>query len=1045
MESWLTRITDYLLTQSWQIAILTIVVAAASFFLRNRSAHVRYLLWLVVLAKCLVPPVYSISLAVLPQREPLASAAAVPLAERGIAENSAPEGAVTEPVRPTFRPTATPPAPQVLEKPATYNIRAWPAVGWLAGALALLAFNLVNALRTQVWLQRQRRTLPVESRREIRSFFSAHGLKRIPSIWLLDGVSQPFVWGLVRGSIYLPLDFADLKDRNRWASLLGHELSHVIRCDAVVNSFQVVAQIVFWFHPFVWWANRRIRTEREKCCDEMTVARLHTPPEDYSEAIVETLAAKHEQVRPVPSLAVAGQIKNIEERIKTMLKPGKKFYKRPSLIVAMAIMLIALLTVPTALVLTARAVAGAAATPLHQAAADRNLKEARSLISRGANINAKDKEGRTPLFYAVENGHTFMCDLLIVKGADVNAKDAAGDTPLHHAARLVTHGDWRLAAELTRRGADVNAMNKQRQTPLHVALEGGNNKHAHVASMLLWYDVNINAEDANGTTVLHLAAQRAIDPEDWGEGVLGRILTKGADANLKDAKGRAALHFACDHDPDAQHIVKMILERAKGVRLDIADSNGVTPLHIAALRGQRNACELLIANGANVDAKDKYGRTPAHHAVRAGNIETANSLIENGADISSIHLSAYKGNLSNLKTLLARGVSVNEQDETGFTALHAAAAGGHREVVEYLISQGGDIEAEGGPGWTALSYAARGNYKDVVEALRAKGIGGGKKVSRLLPVVIERGYVDIATTLIALGADVNFDDGRPLGMAARHGHKDIVELLISKGAAVINPGQEQWWDPLDEAARYGRIDIARYLIEAGADVNGKVSSWSPLGFAAGNGHKRMVEFLLSKGADVNKAGGWGFLHEAIHYNHFDIVKLLLEHGADVNQGGGYSPLGLAAWYVPAFVELLVNNGGDVNAISPKWGWTPLHLAVYGGNRDAFDLLVSRGANVNARTDRKETVLHLLIQWGRKPDQVRFVLSRGVDINAADACGWTALHRAVLYNLPEIVDLLMAEGADVNVKDNDGRTPLWLAKERRQERIVGLLRKHGAEE
>jgi ankyrin repeat protein len=910
--------------------------------------------------------------------------------------------------------------------------------------VALSFYYLLNALRTQIWLQRRRKALPSESARTIERLFAAHGVKRKPRVWLLERINQPFVWGLVRGSIYLPATLLDGKNAKFQASLLGHELSHVVRLDAMINSLQVIAQTIFWFHPLLWWANRKIRDEREKCCDEMTIARLNAPPEEYGEAIVETLAIKYEQARPVPSLAVAGQVKNTEERIRTMLKPGKKFRKRPSLVALTVALLFAVCAVPTTLVLTARAGAKAS-TPLHQAVADDNLKEVRSLISKGANVNAKDNEGRTPLFYAVENGHSLLCDLLIVKGADVNVKDEAGDTPLHYAARLVSHGDWRLAAELARRGADVNATNNQHQTPLHIALEGGTNAHSHVASMLLWNDVNTNAEDSKGTTVLHLAAQRAINPEDWGEGVLGRILAQGADANLKDAKGRAALHFACDHDPDAQHIVKMIIRRAKGVRLDIADSNGVTPLHIAALRGQRNACELLIANGANVDAKDKYGRTPAHHAVRAGNIETANSLTNNGADISSIHISAYKGNLSNLKTLLTKGVSVNQKDETGFTALHAAAARGNREIVGYLISQGATVKAESGPGWTALSYAARGNHKEVVEMLRAKGIGGGKEVSRHLPTVIERGYVDMATTLIALGADVNFGKGEPLKMAARHGRKDIVELLISKGAAV-DPGQEQS-GPLDEAAHYGHIDIAKYLIEAGADVNGEVSYWSPLGRAVGSkGQKRMVEFLLSKGADVNKGGErmWGFLHEAIHYGHIDIVKLLLEHGADVNQGG-YTPLAVAAWYQPVFVELLLDNGADVNAISPAWGLTPLHWAARGNNRRIFDLLVSRGANVNARTDKKETVLHLLIQWGRKPDQVGFVLDRGVDINAADACGWTALHRAVLYNRPEIVELLIAEGADVNLKDGDGRTALFLSKERGYTEIVKLLREHGAKE
>ena len=70
METYLTQITDYLLAQSWQIAILVVTVAAATYVLRNKSAHVRYLLWLIVLAKCLVPPLMTVPVAVLPQDEP---------------------------------------------------------------------------------------------------------------------------------------------------------------------------------------------------------------------------------------------------------------------------------------------------------------------------------------------------------------------------------------------------------------------------------------------------------------------------------------------------------------------------------------------------------------------------------------------------------------------------------------------------------------------------------------------------------------------------------------------------------------------------------------------------------------------------------------------------------------------------------------------------------------------------------------------------------------------------------------------------------------
>ena len=97
-----------------------------------------------------------------------------------------------------------------------------------------------------------------------------------------------------------------------------------------------------------------IRQEREKCCDEMAVAHLDTPPEHYTGAIVDALAAERRSAHPIPSLAIVGSVRDIEERIKTMLRPGKTFRRRPSLVAATVALLIALVTIPTALVLTAR-------------------------------------------------------------------------------------------------------------------------------------------------------------------------------------------------------------------------------------------------------------------------------------------------------------------------------------------------------------------------------------------------------------------------------------------------------------------------------------------------------------------------------------------------------------------------------------------------------------------------------------------------------------------------------------------------------------------
>jgi len=355
MAGYLTVVMRYLVAQSWQIAVLTAVIAAATFALRHRSAHVRHLLWLIVLAKCLVPPFHAVSLPVLegtpfsspprawsPDPSPIAS----PILPEAL---GALHNALSFPVDRGFdsrRPTGV---------AGGSSPSGWVAgILWLAGAGGYLAMNLLRILRGHAWLWKMRRPLPDEAQADAANLLRAYGARRLPRMWIMEGVGQPFVWGLLRGSIYVPPGFLSIESPEHRRDVLAHEFSHVLRCDAAVNAVQVVTQGLFWFHPFVWWANHKIRQEREKCCDEMVIARLHTTPKDYSTAIIETLARARESARPVPSLAVASPLKHIEERIRTMLRPGGRFYRRPSLVAAVLIILAALVTVPTAVVLNVK-------------------------------------------------------------------------------------------------------------------------------------------------------------------------------------------------------------------------------------------------------------------------------------------------------------------------------------------------------------------------------------------------------------------------------------------------------------------------------------------------------------------------------------------------------------------------------------------------------------------------------------------------------------------------------------------------------------------
>ena len=837
MENYLTQITNYLLTQSWQIAVLVVAIAAVNLALKNRSSHVRYLLWLIVLAKCLAPPLLTVPLAILPEEKtsvpvPI-SLAQMPTVAFEVVDMSTAEVPVA--------PAVAVPAPTVTEKPARLTTRQWIGFGWIVGVAAFFLFAVIKALRTNFWLWRQRKPLPAKIQIGIEKLFSSLDLKTFPKVWLVEGIGQPFVWGLLRGSIYLPADFIKINSDEHQRGILGHELSHILRFDAAVNVLQIIAQAVFWFHPFVWWVNRRIRAEREKCCDEMTIARLGAKAKEYSTAIVNILTSEQKSTRPVPSLAVAGPVKNIEERIKTMLRPGRKFYRRPSLIAAITVFLVAFLTVPTALVLTARAGTETprpetrSTRPLHEAAAAGDIEKVKSLISKGADVNEKDPGGKTPLHCASEKGHTEVARLLLAQGAYVNAIGWEM-TPLHFAAMS---GDKKTVELLLSKGAHINAKTRQGRTPLFKAMaspavgreevvellvsKGAKIPELHLAAYLgdmeklkkyLQDEIDINSQEDFGSTALHAAANSGkkdivefliskganVDAKDayYGvtplyyaamhnyEDIADLLLAKGADVNAKEEDGHYTLLYYAIWD-NSKDAIKLLI--SKGANVNVKDESGYTPLVFAVWENDKDMVELLIDKGADINIEDNDGYTPLYWAAMEGNKELVELLTAKGATpISAIHLAARAGDLAKVKSLIEAGADINARDKGGGTPLFSAVFADHDDVARFLIAQGADVNAKDKNDMTPLHDACRRGRKDGVELLISKGADVNAKDSEgstPLHLVFFSGRMDVAELLIAKGADINAKDNKErtaLSLAKEQGHEGIVELLRKHGA-----------------------------------------------------------------------------------------------------------------------------------------------------------------------------------------------------------------------------------------------------------------------
>lgn len=174
---------------------------------------------------------------------------------------------------------------------------------------------------------------------------------------------------------------------------------------------------------------------------------------------------------------------------------------------------------------------------LHFAAEQGNLNAVKYFVEKGADINANNWYGGTPLKLAVSNGHLDVVRYLVEKGASVDLKDsswnAKGWVPLHFAAHK---GYLDIVKCLIEKGADVNAKNNyDSSTPLHEAAQYG---HLTVAEELIEKNANINAKDKYGYTPLHSAALNG------HLAVVKKLIEKGADVNVKNNNGQIPLDIA---------------------------------------------------------------------------------------------------------------------------------------------------------------------------------------------------------------------------------------------------------------------------------------------------------------------------------------------------------------------------------------------------------------------------------------------------------------------------------------------------------------------
>ncbi|HEX2080719.1 MAG TPA: M56 family metallopeptidase [Longimicrobium sp.] len=409
------------------VLLLAAVVAA---LLWRASAATRHMVWCVAVLSVLALPVFSF---VLPAWElpllPATPAAAV--AESPVADEAGDEWKMNEAVEPlqsTSAPAVT--AEAGSSRVALSSVAlAVAAGGVLLGALWLaLGFWGVARLGRRAQVVRDPEWL-----RAAHDAAERLGLRRPVLLLRARGAVMPATGGIVWPSVVLP-HTADAWPEDRRRAVLAHELAHVKRFDTLTQALAQVACVLFWWHPAVWYAARRLRVERERACDDLVLG-SGTRASDYAAHLLEIARAHRGPRVAAAALVSMARPSQLESRLLWVLD-GARTRAVPSARTTLLAVLAGLLIVgPLAAMRPTQGVAQAGArraareearAPLPSFAPDEDEWTKEEGKEERALEGAKEKDGdvrRLPAF-TEQDGDTIPTveDLIALRSAGVDAK-----------------------------------------------------------------------------------------------------------------------------------------------------------------------------------------------------------------------------------------------------------------------------------------------------------------------------------------------------------------------------------------------------------------------------------------------------------------------------------------------------------------------------------------------------------------------------------------------------------------------------------------------
>ena len=364
----------------------------------------------------------------------------------------------------------------------------------------------------------------------------------------------------------------------------------------------------------------------------------------------------------------------------------------------------------------------------------------KTLLENGANVNAKDGQGRGSVMLAVEMGREDIVKVLLSYGGDVDTEEGVWPSFMLALAR----------------------------------------RYESIAKLLLMKSDSSISEEYSGEALLN-AAKTCRDPI-----VVGYLLEKGGDPNFRDVLGRTPLIYAVTHGLEGN--VRLLLDN--GATADMRDKNKDSALLIASLQGLETIVKLLLENKAKPDLKDRLDRAPITLATLNNHEGIVKLLIESGADVNTVDsqrrtplwIAADQGNESLVDLLLSSNAKTEITDLVFHaTPLMKAVGNGNHKIVMNLIENKCDVNTEDDfHRRTALMVAAEKGHADIVESLLKNGAkvdqGNYMGITPLMLAVLNQ-QTECVELLVKNGAEKNTKNSQGKSAVDLASSQNIARLL----------------------------------------------------------------------------------------------------------------------------------------------------------------------------------------------------------------------------------------------------------------------------